>query len=228
MLHFSSFQGRNKKKKGLYFLLYFFIAVGLRAIDFFVSGFNCLQLIIRIFCNTGNGLLPGNNLECTVSALVLFQTRESINTWFLRYKILKGRKLLQNSVYILWYVYFQRYLKLQAFLHIYSFVTLLFYHASEHCNCFVLFCFVLSRGMHLRKKIPFAKIPYISERRNGEILSSWCQVMQVQMEQTSFTQCPEHGSLFLGRFAGKMMMIHVKNKAQLLEQQEPTEAGLIK
>lgn len=92
----------------------------------------------------------------------------------------------------------------------------------------VLFCFVLSRGMHLRKKIPFAKIPYISERRNGEILSSWCQVMQVQMEQTSFTQCPEHGSLFLGRFAGKMMMIHVKNKAQLLEQQEPTEAGLIK
>lgn len=66
------FKVEIKKKKGLYFLLYFFIAVGLRAIDFFVSGFNCLQLIIRIFCNTGNGLLPGNNLECTVSALVLF------------------------------------------------------------------------------------------------------------------------------------------------------------
>jgi len=62
-LCFSAFQGR----KGLYstFMIksYFFV---------FMSEFSCLWLMIRIFYNTLNGFLPGNNLEYTSSALVLF------------------------------------------------------------------------------------------------------------------------------------------------------------
>lgn len=107
ILHLSLFQGRNFKKA---FIFYFFRALGLKTFIFFVS-FSCLRLIIKIFCNTGNGLIPGNNLECILSALVLFWARIRINTRFLRYKVLKGRKLLQNSVYILCSVYIQRYPK---------------------------------------------------------------------------------------------------------------------
>lgn len=54
--------------------------------------------------------------------------------------------------------------------------------------------------------------------------------MQVQMEQTPFTLCPEHGPLFSGKFVDKVMMIHMlqTKHSYLKSERKHTEAHLIK